>query len=139
MTTIDELLARAEITDVIQRLARGTDRLDRELMASCYHPDGYDDHNSFRGSGDEFAVWVCEVLPHFAATTHFIALPHIRLDGDTAPGSSPHNTLLALGKGDYRFHESSKPTATPDSKAPSVDSLTHELASRLSPKDFDAA
>ena len=84
MLTTDDLLARAEITDVIQRLARGTDRLDRELMASCYHPDGFDDHNSFRGSGDDFADWVCEVLPHFAATMHFIALPHIRLDGDVA-------------------------------------------------------
>lgn len=84
MLTTDDLLARAEITDVIQRLARGTDRLDRDLMASCYHPDGFDDHNSFRGSGDDFADWVCEVLPHFAATMHFIALPHIRLDGDVA-------------------------------------------------------
>ena len=43
MLTTDDLLARAEITDVIQRLARGTDRLDQELMASCYHPDGFDD------------------------------------------------------------------------------------------------
>ncbi len=84
MTTTDDLLARAEITDVIQRLARGTDRLDEELMASCYHPDGFDDHNSFRGSGTEFAAWVCEVLPNFAATTHFIGLPHIRLDGEVA-------------------------------------------------------
>jgi len=87
VTTVDELIARAEITDVIQRLARGTDRLNRQLMASCYHPDGFDDHNSFRGSGTshtQSANSVCEVLPHFAATTHFIALPHIRLQGDVA-------------------------------------------------------
>ena len=81
---IDELTAREEITDVIKRLARGTDRLDRELMASCYHDDGYDDHNAFRGSGAEFAAWVCDVLPHFRATMHFVGPPYIRLDGDTA-------------------------------------------------------
>jgi hypothetical protein len=81
---IDELLARSEITDVIKRLARGTDRLDEELMASCYHSDGYDDHNSFRGSGTEFAAWVCDVLAHFEATHHFIADPYIRVDGDIA-------------------------------------------------------
>jgi SnoaL-like domain len=80
----DELLARAEIGDVVKRLARGTDRLDEELMASCYHPDGYDDHNSFRGSGTDFAKWVCRVLPHFQATHHFIADPYIVLDGDVA-------------------------------------------------------
>ena len=78
--TVDELIARAEITDVIKRLARGTDRLDEELMASCYHPDGHDDHNSFRGSGTDFAKWVCQVLPHFRATHHFIADPYIRIE-----------------------------------------------------------
>jgi len=82
--TVDELLAREEIKDVIKRLARGTDRLDEELMASCYHPDGFDDHNSFRGSGTDFAKWVCQVLPHFEATHHFIADPYIEIDGDVA-------------------------------------------------------
>ena len=81
---VDELIARAEITDVIKRLARGTDRLDEEAMASCYHPDGFDDHNSFRGSGVEFAKWVCDVLPFFVATHHFIADPYIRIEGDVA-------------------------------------------------------
>jgi hypothetical protein len=79
-----EVVAREEIRDVVKRLARGTDRLDAELMASCYHPDGYDDHNAFRGSGTEFAAWVCEVLPTFEATHHFIADPEIRLDADVA-------------------------------------------------------
>ena len=82
--TVDTLLAREEIGDVIKRLARGTDRLDEELMASCYHPDGFDDHNSFRGNGRDFARWVVEVLAHFQATTHFIASPLIAVSGDTA-------------------------------------------------------
>jgi SnoaL-like domain len=77
---IEQLLDREEIHDVIKRLARGTDRLDAEMMASCYHPDGFDDHNSFRGSGQEFAAWVLEVLVHFQATMHFIGAPAIRID-----------------------------------------------------------
>ena len=81
---LQQLLDRAEITDVVKRLARGTDRLDEALMASCYHPDGFDDHNSFRGSGADFARWVCEVLPYFDATHHMIGDPYIRLDGDVA-------------------------------------------------------
>jgi hypothetical protein len=78
--TVAELLAREEITDVIKRLARGTDRLDEQMMVSCYHPDGYDDHNSFRGSAADFGAWVCEVLPHFQATMHFVGPPNIRFD-----------------------------------------------------------
>ena len=64
--TVDDLLVREEITDVVKALARGTDRLDRELMASCYHADGTDDHNVFRGTGAEFAQW--EVRGFQAAT-----------------------------------------------------------------------
>lgn len=82
--TVEDLLAREEITDVIKTLARATDRLDAEAMASCYHPDGYDDHNSFRGSGTEFAKWVLEALGSFEMTTHFVGPPAVRLDGDVA-------------------------------------------------------
>jgi SnoaL-like domain len=82
--TLDDLLVREEIGDVIKLLARGTDRLDEELIASCYHPDGTDDHNVFRGSGVEFARWVVETLPHFEATMHFTGSPHVRIEGDVA-------------------------------------------------------
>jgi hypothetical protein len=82
--TVDDLLAREEITDVLKRLARGTDRLDEELMVSCYHPDGYDDHNLFRGPADEFASWCVRMLSGHGATMHFLASPYIRIDGDVA-------------------------------------------------------
>ena len=81
---VDELLAREEIGDVIKRLARGTDRLDTELIESCYHADGVDDHNVFRGSGTEFAKWVLDTLDVFDATMHFVGAPYIRLEGDVA-------------------------------------------------------
>ncbi len=76
--TVDDLLAREEIGDVVKDLARGTDRLDRELMASCYHRDGTDDHNVFRGTGTAFAQWVVDTLGHFETTMHFVASPRIR-------------------------------------------------------------
>ncbi len=82
--TLDDLLAREEIGDVVKNLARGTDRLDRELMASCYHPGGTDDHNVFQGTGTEFAEWVVDTLPHFEATMHFIGPPRVRRTGDHA-------------------------------------------------------
>jgi hypothetical protein len=82
--TLEDVLAKEEIREVVQKLARGTDRLDRELIVSCYHPDALDDHNEFRGPPDAFADWVLEVLPFFQATTHFIGAPAIELDGDSA-------------------------------------------------------
>jgi SnoaL-like domain len=82
--TVDDLIAREEIGDVIKDLARGTDRLDAELIASCYHPDGTDDHNVFQGTGTEFGQWVVDTLPHFEATMHFVGSPRVRRDGNRA-------------------------------------------------------
>ena len=46
---LETLIAKQEITDVVYRYARGIDRLDFELVRSCYHPDAYDDHGAFKG------------------------------------------------------------------------------------------
>ncbi len=81
---VQALLDKDEICTVILDLARATDRLDEALMASCYHEDGFDDHGAFSGSGRDFARWVVNTLPIFAATHHFIGQPRIRLDGETA-------------------------------------------------------
>jgi hypothetical protein len=78
------LVAKDEIVEVVHRVARGTDRLDRDLIVSGYHPDAVDDHNSFRGGPEAFADWVLEVLPAFASTHHFLGQTRIRLDGDLA-------------------------------------------------------
>ena len=69
---LEDLLAVDAIRDVLMDLARGTDRLDGELIRACYHPDAHDDHNAFRGGPAEFADWVLANLPHFAATMHFL-------------------------------------------------------------------
>ena len=81
---IDVLLAKDAIRETIHRVARGTDRLDRDLMISGYWPDGFDDHNSFRGGPVDFADWVCTVLTHFQATHHFLGQCRIEVDGDRA-------------------------------------------------------
>ena len=87
--TLEDVIAKEEIREVVLKLARGTDRLDRELIISCYHPDALDDHNEFRGPPDAFADWVLEVLPFFQATTHFTGPPAIEL---ARAGEAPADT-----------------------------------------------
>lgn len=79
-----DLESREEIREVLMRLARGTDRRDRELILSCYHPDGFDDHGAFRGSPAEFADWVPKILGQFTATMHVLGNVSIDLRGDVA-------------------------------------------------------
>ena len=79
---IEDLLAREEIHDTLKRYVRAADRADAELMVSCYHKDGYDDHGSFRGSASDFANFVCgERSRRYGATHHILAQPNIALSG----------------------------------------------------------
>lgn len=43
------LADRLEIQDVVHRWCRGIDRLDLDLIESCFHPNAYDDHVFYRG------------------------------------------------------------------------------------------
>lgn len=60
--SLEEMSAKQEITELLYRYCRGIDRLDWDLVRSCYHDDAFDDHSIFRGSPDEFVAF-------FAAAT----------------------------------------------------------------------
>ncbi len=81
---LHELLDRRDIEDVVFRYCRGIDRIDRELVRSCYHPDASDDHGSFRGSVDEFLDWVFRLLARYSQTMHFVGNVLVELEGDVA-------------------------------------------------------
>lgn len=53
--TIEELLDREKIRHNFARYSRGMDRQDRELLASTYWPDGWDDHGMMQSTGAKFA------------------------------------------------------------------------------------
>ncbi len=80
-----ELIDRQEIWEVLLRYGRGIDRLDRELLRSCYHDDAIDDHHVFVAKPDDFIDWVFEdckantTVHHHGVNNH-----HCELDGDNA-------------------------------------------------------
>lgn len=82
--TLETLLARTEIADVINRYARGIDRLDFDLVRSCYHPDAYDDHGTMKGGVEEFIESARAFLPRYEATMHFLGNMLIEVDGEVA-------------------------------------------------------
>lgn len=84
MTTVDELLARAEITDVLGRYAHAMDRRDRALARTCYHPDATDNHGRFSGTVDELFEFFETYGATLESTFHFMGVPTIGLDGDRA-------------------------------------------------------
>jgi hypothetical protein len=78
------LLAQHEISSVLLRYCRGIDRLDLELVRSCYWPDATDSHGGFSGTRDEFVAWVGTLLARFESTMHFAGNSLIETAGDAA-------------------------------------------------------
>lgn len=70
---LGELVAKQAITELVYRYCRGVDRVDRELVASCYWPEATDEHGSFLGTRDEYVAWLFDrVLPRYRMTCHFV-------------------------------------------------------------------
>lgn len=59
---VRELKDRQEIWQCMTNYCRGVDRMDRELILTCYHPDAIDDHGAIAGDPAEFADWVLEFV-----------------------------------------------------------------------------
>ena len=82
---IDDLIARAEIMDVLHRYCRAVDRGDVEELRAVYHPGATDHHGGFTGLGEDFAPYIVEKMD--AAVLHgqhYITNAIIELDGDEA-------------------------------------------------------
>jgi len=75
------LIDKDEIRDVLMRYGRGVDRLDEELLRSCYHPDSHDDHGHCKGNGHDFAAFIVSSLPaRTHHSTHAVANVLIEFD-----------------------------------------------------------
>jgi SnoaL-like domain len=79
----------AAIRRVLGRYCRGADRMDAELIRSCYHPDATDSHGTFSGTIDEYLVWVMRILGRYESTFHFLGSIAVEFPPATPPGSGP--------------------------------------------------
>lgn len=76
-----EAADKQEIKDILMRYGRGVDRLDEDLIRSCYHDDSFDDHGHWKGNGQDFAAFIVESLRERSHhTTHAIANALIEID-----------------------------------------------------------
>jgi len=84
-TSLDELLAKDAIADVLARYSRTLDWLDEEGQASCYWPEAPIDYGFFKGSAADFLPVVMAIESQSARRWHFLNAPAIRfVDGSHA-------------------------------------------------------
>jgi ketosteroid isomerase-like protein len=106
---VQELLDRKAILDCLQRYARGIDRHDADLVASCYHPDAVDDHGLYVGSGRGLAEWANnEAHRGSIRHQHHLTNHSVEIDGDTAHAETYYLVVMrsesgavTLGSGRY--------------------------------------
>jgi ketosteroid isomerase-like protein len=77
-------LALAELVAI---LSSAVDRADRDRIASCYAEDSFDDHGTFKGSGQEFADFVCRPGP-MSTMHHLLGQSVFDVRGDEAWGET---------------------------------------------------
>jgi ketosteroid isomerase-like protein len=81
----DRLLAdEAQIRRVLRLYARGVDRLDLELVRSCYFDDAIEDRGRYVGDVDGFIEWMGGLLGELESTWHLLGEPLIEIEGDVA-------------------------------------------------------
>ncbi len=98
MEALDGLVADRAIRDLVLRYCRGIDRMDRELVRSCYHPDARDSHGTFEGGREEFLDWVWRVLARYTMTMHYVANQLVEVD----PGDPVRARSEAYGMAIHR-------------------------------------
>ena len=82
---IQELMDRIAIRDVMIRYARGLDRRDFDLVASCFTDDAYAQYSDNKNTGLENIVSrLRRSVSRFQSSTHFMGDQSIEIIGDTA-------------------------------------------------------
>lgn len=79
-----ELLDKQSIADVVLTYCRGVDRLDFDLVRSCYHDDAVEHHTGYDGGIDGFIAWLREALSPFAGALHMVGNQLVEVAGDQA-------------------------------------------------------
>ena len=80
----EDLVARAEILDVLTMYTRGVDRHDMELVRAAYHSDAWDDHGLYAGDLEGLVAFLDRELRAFERTMHVLGNHTVEVRDDVA-------------------------------------------------------
>lgn len=87
--TLEEVLAKEAIRDLVLNYSRAIDRKDFALLSTLYHDDSVDEHGGlFHGSGPDYVEWIKETTPIMPVLSHQVMNHYIVIGptGDYAEG-----------------------------------------------------
>ncbi len=95
--TLQDLVDRAAIHDVLLRYARGVDRRDLALVASCFRPDAAYEGTLGHGTVADALAALGPAMARYARTLHVLGNQTIELAGDSAESETyalAHHVLV---------------------------------------------
>jgi ketosteroid isomerase-like protein len=78
---------KLQLAELLAVLSSAVDRADRDRIAWCYTEDSYDDHGTFKGTGQAFADFVCQPGP-MSSMHHLLGQSVFDVQGDEAWGET---------------------------------------------------
>ncbi len=83
--TMETVIAKQDISDVIMRYARAIDRADGPLLHGCYHDDAIEEHgNTYNGPAHDYIDGAMERIMKGDVMMHLIGNLHIGLESELA-------------------------------------------------------
>jgi hypothetical protein len=88
--TVETLIAKQAITEVLHRYCYAMDRIDPDLGAQIWHPDGTAHYGraTFEGRAEDYLTQVLEQHRQSEGTSHQLSNIMIVVDGDRATSES---------------------------------------------------
>lgn len=84
--TLETLLAKQDIYELACRYMRGLDRLDRDLLLSVFHDDGWCEYGFSNGLPRDFIGYAIDALSSHESNHHMIGNTLIDVEDDQAYG-----------------------------------------------------
>ena len=97
--TLERLIDRQEIDDLLTRYATAVDTKDWDLYETCFTEDAFIDYESaggIKGKRPEVRAWLEKVMVIFPMTQHVVCNRVIEIDGDKATARSVFYNPMAL-------------------------------------------
>lgn len=83
-TALTQMIARDVIRQCLERLARGEDRRDADLIRSCWWPDATYDYGVQSGDFASYLAWVVPGADAIKDTQHVLGQSYTVIEGDGA-------------------------------------------------------
>jgi len=100
--TLDELIDRFEIDELLTRYATAIDNKTFDLLDEVFTPDAHIDYTSAGGVAGDYPTvkaWLAEILPMFPAYQHVVGNRRVTLTGDTATSVAAFYNPMAMSDG----------------------------------------